>query len=83
LHRNVNEYQIIERLLVKAPKTLEIVGELCWKSAPNSQAGIDAGIREFRATGKPPPVVRYSRRMRITEVEETYELFHSERDVDN
>ena len=83
LHRNVNEYQIIERLLVKAPKTQEIVGELCWKSAPTSQAAIDAGIGEFRATGKPPPVVRYSRRMRITEVEETYELFHSERDVDN
>lgn len=83
LHRNLNEYQVIERLLVKSPNNQEIVGELVWPSAPTSQSVIDAGIREFRATGRPPPVVKYSRRLRITELEETYELFHSDGAVDN
>lgn len=81
-HRQVNEYRIIERLLVRAPSTGHIVGELCWTTAPSNQSAIDTSIRQFRATGTLPAVVRYSRRLRVTEMEETYEFVHNPDPVD-
>lgn len=82
-HRRVNEYRIIERLLVRTPATGQIVGELCWPTTPAAQSAIDSSIKEFRATGVPPAIVRYSRRLRVTEREEVYEVFHSFEHVDN
>lgn len=82
-HRRVNEYRIIERLLVRSPDTGQIVGELCWPTSPAMQSAIDASIKQFRTTGSPPGTVRYSRRLRVTEKEEVYEVVHSFEHVNN
>lgn len=82
-HRRVNAYRVIERLLVRTPDTGQVVGELVWPTAPAAQSAIDNSIKQFRATGALPAIVRYSRRLRVTEQEEVYEVFHSFEPVDN
>lgn len=81
-HRAANEYKIIERLLVRSAGDGTLVGELCWTAPPEQQGTVDACIKAFKTTGAPPVFGRFSRVLRIVEVEETYELFHRPGDVD-
>ncbi len=74
-------YIIIERLLTRAPDTGEVVGEVVWRNVPRLQRTTEDALKEFCHTGELPVRMTYQRHLRITEMEETYEVVHNKADA--
>jgi len=74
-------YIIIERLLTRAPDTGEVVGEVVWRNVPRLQRTTEDALKEFCHTGELPVRMTYRRHLRITEMEETYEVVHNKADA--
>ena len=78
-----NSVFIIERLPVRHSETEEVIGELSWRDVPAQGQTIAQSIAQFRRTGISDGKVIFSRRVSITEMEETIEIIHSDRAVGN
>lgn len=70
-------YVIVERLLARTAETGEIVGEVVWNNVPRLQRTTEEALKEFCHTGELPVRMTYHRHLRVTELEETYEVVHN------
>lgn len=68
-------YIVVEHLLARSAETGQLAGRFSWDYAPYKSNVTDKELRLLCEEGKPGRRVRFSQRLRITEVEESYELF--------
>lgn len=75
-HRSRDQsYIVVEHLLARSAETGQLAGRFSWDYAPFKCSVTDKELRLLCEEGKPGRRVRFSQRLRITEVEESYELF--------
>lgn len=67
-------YIILERLLVRSAHSGEVVGQVVWQNVPRFQKVMDNSLKSFCQSGDLPITIKYSRHLRVTEQEETYEV---------
>jgi len=68
-------YIVVEHLLARSAETGQLAGRFSWDNVPFKSAMTDKELRLLCEEGKPGRRIRFSRRLRIAEVEESYELF--------
>lgn len=75
-HRSRDQsYIVVEHLLARSAETGELAGRVSWDNVPFKSGLTDKELRLLCEEGKPGRRIRFSRKLRITEVEESYELF--------
>ncbi|TAK93502.1 MAG: hypothetical protein EPO09_12420 [Aquabacterium sp.] len=67
-------YVVIERLLVRSARSGEVMGQVVWQNVPRLQKIMDTSLKNFCQSGDLPVAIKYSRHLRVTEQEESYEV---------